>query len=173
MTLCKAQRTHYRSQRTGYRCNVVSAQRRRHTNTPMFEKVPTLITVAVLSGIFACLERYSRTARSRFWKIGWFLVFIHFLALLFETPNAQVPPWLTLIDWGALQASAIAFLVSVSSVAQNRSKRVILLLATGIDRVCTVGFLRRKTALAICSVSLALLSRRDRLFVLGPTKILS
>jgi two-component system, NtrC family, sensor kinase len=100
-----------------------------------FEQIPTLVTVAVLAGIFALLERHVRSARSRLCKVAWFLVFVHFLAMLFEPASGQANPALLAVDWGSLQASAIVFLASVSSAAEDRAKITRLLLATGIPAV--------------------------------------
>lgn len=96
------------------------------------EKAPTLVTVAVLAGIFACLERQVRSAQSRFWKFAWLLVFIHFLAQALEPATGQVNPALQSLDWGALQASAVVFLAAVSSIVERPVKRLWLLLVTGV-----------------------------------------
>ncbi|MGA8152024.1 MAG: HAMP domain-containing sensor histidine kinase [Terriglobales bacterium] len=101
----------------------------------ILEKLPTVVTVAVLVGIFAGLKRHSRSARLQLWLIAWFLVFTHFVAQLFEPSTGPVSPWLSAVDLGALQASAIAFVVSVSSVVEDRLKRSLLLALTGAPAV--------------------------------------
>jgi len=101
----------------------------------IFEKLPTLVTVAVLVGIFAGLKRHSRSARLQLWLLAWFLVFTHFAAQLFEPSSGPISPWLSALDLGSLQASAVAFLVSVSSVAENRLKRSLLLAVTGVPTI--------------------------------------
>src|SRR5271170_1371602 len=101
----------------------------------ILEKLPTVITVAVLVGIFAGLKRHSRSARLQLWLMAWFLVFTHFVAQLFEPSNGPVSPWLSALDLGSLQASAVAFVVSVSSVVENRLRRGILLAVTGIPAI--------------------------------------
>ena len=80
----------------------------------LFDKIPTVLTVAVLVGIFAGLKRHSRSARLRLWQIAWFLVFAHFVAQLFEPASGSVSPLLLAADLTALQASAVVFVVSVS-----------------------------------------------------------
>lgn len=101
----------------------------------LLDRAPTLITVAVLAIIFACLERQVRSARSRFWTFAWLLVFVHFLAQAFEPANGAVNPILGIFDWGALQASAVVFVVAASSVVEDRIKRLWLLLLTGVPSV--------------------------------------
>ncbi len=101
----------------------------------ILEKLPTVVTVAVLVGIFAGLKRHSRSARLQLWLIAWFLVFTHFAAQLFEPSSGPVSPWLSALDLGSLQASAVAFVVSVSSVVEDRIKRCLLLAVTGVPAV--------------------------------------
>jgi signal transduction histidine kinase len=101
----------------------------------VFEKLPTFLTVCVLVMIFACLKRHTRSARLTLWAVGWTLVFTHFLAQLLEPAGVHASPLLLAIDAGALQAAAVAFLVSVSSVAESRSKRTLLLLALTVPSV--------------------------------------
>jgi len=98
----------------------------------ILEKIPTVLTVAVLVGIFAGLKRHSRSARLRLWQVAWFLVFTHFVAQMFEPDTGPVSPLLQAVDLAALQASAVAFVVSMSSVVEDRVKRSLLLLVTGV-----------------------------------------
>ena len=101
----------------------------------ILEKIPTFVTVGVLVVIFACLKRHERCARLQLWAVGWFLVFIHFLAQLLEPASGHVSPLLLALDSGALQGSAIAFLVSVSSVVETYARRSLLLLVLGVPSV--------------------------------------
>jgi len=94
----------------------------------VLDKLPTFLTVGALVIIFACLKRHARCARLTAWSAGWALVFTHFLAQLLETDRGHASSLLLAIDSGALQAAAVAFLVSVSSVVENSLKRTILLL---------------------------------------------
>jgi two-component system NtrC family sensor kinase len=101
----------------------------------ILEKVPTLVTVAVLVGIFAGLKRHSHSARLQLWLVAWFLVFTHFVAQLFEPATGAPSAWLLAIDLGSLQASAVAFVTSVASVIDDRMKRSVLLTVTGVPSV--------------------------------------
>lgn len=93
----------------------------------VLQKIPTCLTVCVLVMIFACLKRQTRCARLTLWAVGWTLVFTHFLAQLLEPASAHASPLLLAIDAGALQAAAVAFLVSVSSIVEDQAKRTLLL----------------------------------------------
>jgi two-component system, NtrC family, sensor kinase len=101
----------------------------------LLEKIPTVVTVAVLVGIFLALKRHSHSARLQLWMVAWFLIFTHFVAQLLEPPTGDVTPFLLAIDLGSLQAAAVAFVVSVSAVAEDKSKRTLMLLITGVPSV--------------------------------------
>jgi signal transduction histidine kinase len=110
----------------------------------ILEKLPTFLTVGALVIIFACLKRHARCARLTAWSVGWALVFTHFLAQLLEPDRGRVSSLLLAIDSVALQAAAVAFLVSVSSVVENSAKRATLLLVLGVpsllySALCSTG----------------------------------
>jgi hypothetical protein len=101
----------------------------------LLEKIPTVVTVAVLVGIFLALKRHSHSARLQLWMVAWFLIFTHFVAQLLEPATGDVSPYLLAIDLGSLQAAAVAFVVSVSAVAEDKPKRTLMLLVTGVPSV--------------------------------------
>lgn len=101
----------------------------------LLEKIPTVVTVAVLVGIFLALKRHSHSARLQLWMVAWFLIFTHFVAQLLEPAKGDVNPYLLAFDLGSLQAAAVAFIVSVSAVAEDKFKRTLTLLLTGIPSV--------------------------------------
>src|SRR5580698_8177722 len=101
----------------------------------ILEKIPTLVTVAVLVGIFAGLKRHSHSARLQLWLVAWFLVFTHFVAQMFEPVSGAPSRLLQAVDLGSLQASAVAFIASVASVVDDRVKRRLMLAMTGVPSV--------------------------------------
>src|ERR1700722_8919661 len=101
----------------------------------LLEKIPTVVTVAVLVGIFLALKRHSHSARLQLWMVAWFLIFTHFVAQLLEPAKGDVSPHLLAFDLGSLQAAAVVFLVSVSAVAEDKRKRTLTLWLTGIPSV--------------------------------------
>lgn len=98
----------------------------------ILEKLPTFLTVGALVIIFACLKRHARCARLTVWAVGWAMVFAHFLAQLLEPDRGHVSSLLLAIDSVTLQAAAVAFLISVSSVVEDSAKRTTLLLVLGV-----------------------------------------
>lgn len=101
----------------------------------VLQKIPTVLTVAVLVVIFGCLKRHARSARLQLWMTGWVLIFTHFLANVLEPASGPVSHFLLAVDLGSLQAAAIAFLASLSIVVQDRAKRWLLLGVAGIPSV--------------------------------------
>jgi two-component system NtrC family sensor kinase len=98
----------------------------------VLDKIPTFLIVGVLVIIFVSLKRHGRSARLTLWTVGWTLVFTHFLAQLLEPDHGPANSFLLAVDSGSLQAAAITFLVSVSSVAEDYAKRTLLLLVLGV-----------------------------------------
>jgi two-component system NtrC family sensor kinase len=101
----------------------------------ILEKIPTVVTVAVLVGIFAGLKRHSHSARLQLWLVAWFLVFTHFVAQMFEPVSGASSAWLVALDLGSLQASAVVFVASVASVVDDKMKRGLMLMVTGVPSV--------------------------------------
>jgi two-component system, NtrC family, sensor kinase len=104
----------------------------------VLEKIPTFLIVGVLVIIFVCLKRHARNVRLTLWTVGWTMVFTHFLAQLLEPDRGPASPLLLALDSGSLQAAVVVFLVSVSSVAEDRVKRTLLLLVLGVPSVLYV-----------------------------------
>jgi two-component system NtrC family sensor kinase len=107
----------------------------------VLEKIPTFLITGVLVIVFVCLKRHARSARLTLWTVGWTLVFTHFLAQLLEPDHGPVNPLLSVLDAGSLQAAVVAFMVAVSSVAEDYARRSLLLLILGVPAavyvICT------------------------------------
>jgi two-component system, NtrC family, sensor kinase len=101
----------------------------------ILEKIPTVVTVAVLVGIFAGLKRHSHSARLQLWLVAWFLIFIHFVAQMFEPASGASSSLLLAFDLGSLQASAVVFVASVTSIVDDRVKRSLMLTVVGLPSV--------------------------------------
>jgi signal transduction histidine kinase len=123
----------------------------------VLEKIPTFLTVGVLVIIFVCLKRHARSARLTLWTVGWALVFTHFLAQLLEPDQGHVSSALLAIDSGALQAAAVSFLVSVSSVVEDYAKRTLLLILLGVPSVvyaaCTCYDVHARWPYVLCLIA--------------------
>jgi two-component system NtrC family sensor kinase len=102
------------------------------------EKIPIFLITGVLVIIFVCLKRHARSGRLTLWTVAWTLVFTHFLVQLLEPDRRPVNSLLLAVDSGLLQAAVVAFLVSVSSLAEDNAKRNRLLLLLGVPSVAYV-----------------------------------
>src|SRR5260370_36859479 len=105
----------------------------------VIEKIPIFLITGVLVIIFVCLKRHARGARLTLWTVGWTLVFTHFLAQLLEPDRGPAKSILVAVDSGSLQAAVVAFLVSVSAVAEDYAKQILLLMVLGVPSVAYVG----------------------------------
>ena len=101
----------------------------------LFEKLPTILILAVLVGIFLALRRHVNSARLRLWTAAWTLIFIHFAVGVFEPKPGTLGSILSAIDLGSLQLSAILFVASLTSFVEQKSKTWILLGLTALPVV--------------------------------------
>lgn len=98
----------------------------------LFDKLPTILVLAVLVGIFVALKRYVRSSRLNLWITAWGLIFVHFIAdwLSAEDPNSSPLVWI--VAEGALQLSAIFFVASLTSFFDNRKLTAGLIALFGV-----------------------------------------
>ena len=98
----------------------------------LLDKLPTILVLAVLVGIFLVLRRHAPSARVRLWTIAWALIFLHFFIQAFETHTGTIENIIESIDLGALELSGIVFLVSMTLAAEHAAKRSALLAVIGM-----------------------------------------
>jgi two-component system, NtrC family, sensor kinase len=80
---------------------------------PLLDKLPTILVLAVLVGIFVSLRKHSETKRIGFWIVAWSLIFLHFFVQIFETQAGGPELAVESLDIVALVLSGIAFVVSL------------------------------------------------------------
>jgi two-component system NtrC family sensor kinase len=98
----------------------------------LLDKLPTILVLAVLVGIFVALRRHVRSPRLTLWIAAWGLIFVHFVAGIFEPATADDPPMVFAIAWGALQLSAVFFVASLTSFFENKKMTYSLILLAGL-----------------------------------------
>jgi two-component system, NtrC family, sensor kinase len=98
----------------------------------LFDKLPTILVLAVMVGIFVALRRHVKSARLHLWIAAWVLIFGHFFVQLFEPADSNPAPIISMIDLGCLQLSALFFIASLTSFFENTRLTVGLLTLTGI-----------------------------------------
>ncbi|HEV2297826.1 MAG TPA: ATP-binding protein [Candidatus Acidoferrales bacterium] len=93
----------------------------------LFEKLPTILILAVLVGIFISLRKHSPSERTKLWIVAWALIFLHFFVQLFENHVGFVENLLETVDLAALELSGVVFLVSLAKSSEDRLRRNTLL----------------------------------------------
>ena len=96
--------------------------------TSLLDKLPTILVLAVLVGIFVSLRRHSPSLRIRLWILGWALIFVHFLVQVFEVEGRTgvLEAVFDSLDLGALELSGLVFLISLTLSVENRLRRSLL-----------------------------------------------
>ncbi len=98
----------------------------------LLDKLPTILVLAVLVGVFLSLRKHAPSTRLRIWTYAWMLIFLHFFIEAFETRTGTIEKIIESIDIGALELSGIVFIVSMMQEVENRLKRSALLAVLGI-----------------------------------------
>src|ERR1700686_2399620 len=93
----------------------------------LFDKLPTILVLAVMVGIFVALRRHVKSPRLHLWIAAWGLIFVHFFVQLFEPQDGNLPPVTFIIDLGCLQLSALFFIASLTSFFENTKQTLSLL----------------------------------------------
>jgi two-component system NtrC family sensor kinase len=98
----------------------------------LFDKLPTILVLAVMVGIFVALRRHVKSPRLHLWIAAWVLIFVHFFVQVFEPPDGNLTPITFLIDLGSLQLSAMYFIASLTSFFEDKRLTFSLLTLTGL-----------------------------------------
>src|SRR5262245_56052040 len=93
-----------------------------------FDKLPTILVLAVLVGIFVALRRHVKSPRLGLWLAAWILVYLHFFVGLFEPADGNLTPPIFIMDEGTLALAALFFIASLTSFFENRRQTIILLI---------------------------------------------
>src|SRR4029077_9394814 len=99
--------------------------------TTILDKLPTILVLAVLVGIFLSLRKHAPSARLRLWTYAWGLIFLHFFIQAFETRSGAVEKVFESIDLGALELSGIVFVASLILAVETRRTRQALIAVLG------------------------------------------
>jgi diguanylate cyclase (GGDEF)-like protein len=97
-----------------------------------FETLPSLIALAILVVVFRAILRQGTSEPLHLWLTGWILVLVHFVAQFVDTGNGLWDRIASSVSIGALELASIAFLISVSLVATDRRRQLLLAAVIGI-----------------------------------------
>ncbi|MGB8800100.1 MAG: ATP-binding protein [Candidatus Acidiferrales bacterium] len=93
----------------------------------LLDKLPTILVLFVLVGIFLSLRKHAPSARVRLWTYAWALIFLHFFIQAFEAHTGTLENILESIDIGSLELSGVVFAISMTLAVEDRKKRWIML----------------------------------------------
>jgi signal transduction histidine kinase len=93
----------------------------------LLDKLPTILVLFVLVGIFLSLRKHAPSTRIRLWTYAWALIFLHFFVQAFETHTGTLENILESIDIGALELSGVVFVVSMTQAVEDRKNRLTML----------------------------------------------
>ncbi|HSK42301.1 MAG TPA: ATP-binding protein [Candidatus Binatia bacterium] len=96
-----------------------------------FDKLPTILVLAVMVGIFVALRRHVRSPQLHLWIVAWVLIFVHFFVQVFEPADGNLTPLTFMIDLGCLQLAALYFIASLTSFFEDARLTFTLLILTG------------------------------------------
>jgi signal transduction histidine kinase len=93
----------------------------------VLDKLPTILVLFVLVGIFLSLRKHAPSPRIRLWTYAWALIFLHFFIQAFESHTGTLENILESIDIGSLELSGVVFAVSMTLAVEDRKKRLTML----------------------------------------------
>ena len=100
-----------------------------------FNTLPNLIALAILVLVFRAILRQATNERLHLWLTGWILVLLHFVAQFVDVGQGLWDRVSSAVAFNALELASVAFLVSVSSAANDRRRRLLLAAVIGIPAV--------------------------------------
>ncbi|MGA7226570.1 MAG: ATP-binding protein [Candidatus Acidiferrales bacterium] len=100
--------------------------------TSLLDKLPTILVLFVLVGIFLSLRKHAPSARTRLWVYAWALIFLHFFIQAFETHTGVLEQIFESIELGALELSGMVFVISMTHAVEDRKTRRTMLLVLSI-----------------------------------------
>jgi two-component system, NtrC family, sensor kinase len=107
----------------------------------LLQKLPTILVLAVLVGIFLSLRRRTRLPAINLWTAAWFLIFLHFFVQLFERDGDASTRGIVLssMDLSFLVLSGVVFTVSLTRYAERIRQALCLIVALGIPVVVAIS----------------------------------
>lgn len=100
--------------------------------TDLSAKLPSILILAVLVGIFVALRRHMKSQRLNLWTAAWLLIFIHFFVGIFEPRDGNLGNLLYALDMGSLVISATLFAASLTPFVESARKTWALLGITAL-----------------------------------------
>ena len=84
------------------------------------DKLPTILVLVVMVGIFFALRRHVKSRRLNLWTAAWVLILAHFIFQAFDPADGSGGRLMFIADQGTLQVAAMFFIASLASFLENR-----------------------------------------------------
>jgi two-component system, NtrC family, sensor kinase len=107
----------------------------------LLDKLPTILVLAVLVGIFVALRRHARSVRLNLWVAAWGLIFCHFLAGIFYPADGSGSPLVLIADQSSLLLSGFFFIASLTAFHEDNRLTRIFLATTSIPALLYITLL--------------------------------
>jgi diguanylate cyclase (GGDEF)-like protein len=97
-----------------------------------YSTLPNLIALAILVAVFWTISRKQTTERLHLWLAGWILILLHFTANFFGADKDTSSNLLIAVSSDCLVLASVAFVISVSSIANTLRRQVITAIALSV-----------------------------------------
>ncbi len=89
----------------------------------LLDKLPTILVLCVLLGIFVSLRKHGPSRMVRLWIVGWALILAHFIAQAFESSSGWRGEMWNVVDLAGLELAGTVFVASTwTAITENRRR---------------------------------------------------
>src|SRR5690348_7936823 len=88
------------------------------------DKLPTILVLCVLLGIFVSLRKHAPSRMVRLWIVGWALILAHFIAQAFESAPGWRGQLCGTLDLAGLELAGIVFVASTWKAVFEKRRRL-------------------------------------------------
>src|ERR1700761_1106416 len=104
-----------------------------------FNTLPNLIALAILVAVFRAILRRGTTERLHLWLAGWVLILVHFAAQFLNAGEGTLGRLIAAVSYDSLALASIAFLISVSTVASDRRRQILMAIAISLPALAFIN----------------------------------
>lgn len=104
-----------------------------------FNTLPNLIALAILVAVFRAILRRGTTERLHLWLAGWVLILVHFAAQFLNAGEGTLGRLIAAVSYDSLALASIAFLISVSTVASDRRRQILMAIAISVPALAFIN----------------------------------
>lgn len=90
----------------------------------LLDKLPTILVLCVLLGIFVSLRKHAPSRTVRLWIVGWALILAHFIAQAFESASGWPGQMWSVVDLAGLELAGTVFVASTWKTVFESRRRV-------------------------------------------------